>query len=129
MIPGNLPIGLQLILLDKYHMPIDPFPSEPNISGDRKTFSNKHNGDPGSLHDPSRQVLKTLPNIAINGLPSSTSAHTGVKEKVSKGSKPVKVLSGEELECFKREVDGSDLPKVGLLAVLKKRYVPNAITV
>lgn len=40
----------------------------------------------------------------------------------SKGGKEKKVLSPEDLASFKEEVQGSNLSKVGLIEVLKKKF-------
>ncbi len=44
-----------------------------------------------------------------------------LKQKVKPPKHSVRLLTGEDLEEFKRAVNGSDLTKVGLVAVLKKR--------
>lgn len=41
--------------------------------------------------------------------------------KLSKALRPRRILNGSELERFKQLIEGSDLTKVGLLAVLKKQ--------
>lgn len=41
--------------------------------------------------------------------------------KAGKPKKDLRVLSGDELERFKKAIEGSDLNKQGLLAVIKKQ--------
>jgi chromatin assembly factor 1 subunit A len=40
----------------------------------------------------------------------------------SKDSKPKKLIPAEDMEAFKQAVSGSDLSKVGLVEVLKKKF-------
>lgn len=59
-------------------------------------------------------------------VPGQTLQNTGLssssKQDKSKADKPKKLLPSEDMELFRNEVRGSDLSKVGMIEVLKKKF-------
>jgi chromatin assembly factor 1 subunit A len=71
--------------------------------------------------NPKAQISSQFPTHPLlsqppSSTPSSTAAISG------KPAKEKKLLPTDDLEKFKREVEGSDLSKVGLIEVLKKKF-------
>ena len=52
----------------------------------------------------------------------STQNSASTKQDKSKSDKPKKLLPPEDMELFRNEVRGSDLSKVGMIEVLKKKF-------
>ncbi|KAI0998124.1 hypothetical protein K3495_g10068 [Podosphaera aphanis] len=59
--------------------------------------------------------------LSIPQHPASSQAHSSIKLK-DKETLPKKLLAQEDIEQFKTAVAGSDLSKVGLIEVLKKKF-------
>ena len=109
---------------DTFDFPIDPFstaywPPEPALPESRAK----------PAVEPNRPPLQPRANIHTNSSPSATNTNTLKPPKPPKPAKQLRLLSGQELEDFKKVVEGSDLTKVGLLAIVKKSLpkVPNAV--
>jgi chromatin assembly factor 1 subunit A len=66
-------------------------------------------------------VLKTSSSTTPHSTLLSSQAHPP-PSKPAKDSKPKKLLSSEDLPAFCAAVEGSDLSKVGLIEVLKKKF-------
>ena len=64
-------------------------------------------------------VKSTIPQQQLSQFPAHPSSSTAAS---SKPAKEKKLLPAEDLDNFKREVDGSNLSKVGLIEVLKKKF-------
>ncbi|KAL9054064.1 MAG: hypothetical protein Q9162_004393 [Coniocarpon cinnabarinum] len=111
------------ILSEQFDFPIDPF-STTYWPSDTKATDNKV---PINI-DANRPPLLPRPNIALNGN-STGVADSSKPQKPQKPAKEVRLLSGQELAEFEQVVQGSDLTKQGLLAVVKKKLpkVPNAV--
>lgn len=73
---------------------------------------------PTADRDTMRKPLQPIANPVIKG---SGVVRVSSASKPGKQTKGVRLLTGDELDKFKCEVEGSDLPKQGLLAVIKKR--------
>ncbi len=67
-------------------------------------------------------VLKNSPSPSSIPLPPSFSQSRTKSKGKDKDDKPKKLIPPEEMEAFKREVQGNDLSKVGLVEVLKKKF-------
>ena len=113
-----------LICADTMDFPIDPFSSA--YWPDESHQPNTHLAAPV---DPTRLPLLPRANIPTNGATPQATADTPKPVKPPKAPKQVRLLAGQELEEFKQVVQGSDLTKQGLLAVVKKKLpkVPNAV--
>jgi len=66
-------------------------------------------------------VLKTSSSTTPHSTLLSSQAHPP-PSKSAKDSKPKKLLASEDLPAFCAAVEGSDLSKVGLIEVLKKKF-------
>lgn len=109
-------------LFEDATFPINPFTYK-SISGSVSV------GNESTAMDPPRLPLqaKTTNNL-FPALLSSPNAKPGPKSLKPPKVAP-KVLSGVELEQFKLAVQGSELPKAGLLGVLKTQFkkIPNEV--
>lgn len=89
--------------------------------------------------EPPRLPLHTIGRLNVCN--KSTSTNPSLLEgpnipilgaAISQGSKPIKHIASDLLEAFKEAVTGSDLTKVALVDILKKRWVeftnPTAFT-
>ncbi|PQE28572.1 Chromatin assembly factor 1 subunit A protein [Rutstroemia sp. NJR-2017a WRK4] len=77
------------------------------------------------------QVVVPLPNTAHPSKPaktfftpasSSPSSSSSILPSTESTSKPKKLLPDSDLPAFKAAIDGSDLSKIGLVEVLKKKF-------
>lgn len=106
-------------LIASCKFPLDPL-SKDYWADHHETLSTAVQTASSTKRPVGRPPLHARPNIAVNGMGTA---------KSSSDSKPPRVLSGPELDIFKEVVNGNDLNKTGLLAVLKKRLpkIPNAV--
>ncbi len=136
--------GLMMDLEDPTLKSIDPFSSSywapapktmdppriplntmkaPNISNNSsgqksvKPFFTPSTSDQNSLPPTS---LLALPNRPYSTLPAFSIATPNSGNKM--GPKPKKLLTDEDMPAFKAAIEGSDLSKVGLIEVLKKKF-------
>lgn len=99
---------------DAVKLPIDPFST---------AYWQKPRTVPLSV--PGRVVpdvsVQTLDSFRLNPGSDASVLGSALPPPTSKAKKP---FPPESLEEFKQVVDGSDLSKIGLVEILKKRYVP-----
>ncbi|KAI5777010.1 chromatin assembly factor 1 subunit A-domain-containing protein [Geopyxis carbonaria] len=96
------------ILLDGVSGPIDPFTTtywEKAIPTDTKSFN--------TPMDPPRRTFASNPR----DMASSTRVSELIKKDIHK-----KIVPDEDMEAFKRAIEGSDMTKTGLIEVLKKTF-------
>jgi chromatin assembly factor 1 subunit A len=67
---------------------------------------------------PTSEVLKSQSSFPV---PAQTQLLPQFQSK-PKDSKPKKLLADSDMDAFKQAIDGSDLSKVGLIEVLKKKF-------
>lgn len=60
--------------------------------------------------------------LAASGRPHMTNVAVGVDAATIKKGKSVALVPAEDLDAFKRAVEGSDMTKAGLIEVLKKQF-------
>ncbi|RFU25878.1 hypothetical protein B7463_g10462, partial [Scytalidium lignicola] len=108
-------------MLDPQIKSIDPFSSE---------YWQKPSAKDPKPMDPPRLPLQAMksnnatPNkpVKIFGLSDSLKSTTSKNSTAPTDDKPKKLLPAQDLESFKREVQGSDLSKIGLIEVLTKKF-------
>ncbi|KAH7383559.1 chromatin assembly factor 1 subunit A-domain-containing protein [Cadophora sp. MPI-SDFR-AT-0126] len=66
--------------------------------------------------------VKSSSMLTPSTLSSSAQSQQPTKPATTKDAKPKKILSADDLPAFKAAIQGSDLSKVGLIEVLKKKF-------
>ena len=70
--------------------------------------------------NPPRLPLASRP---INGLLNTlNSSHTASPGSTAKTVKPKRMVTPDQLQAFKTEVEGQDLTKLGMIEALKKKF-------
>jgi len=95
---------------DTVKFPIDPFST---------AYWQKPQSEPAAPKG--RMVMNGLEAFRVNNTSGSPAVSGALPPPTSKAKKP---FPRESLDEFKQAVDGSDLSKIGLVEILKKRYVP-----
>lgn len=60
--------------------------------------------------------------LAVSTRPQVTNIALGIEAGTPKKGKSVSLVPAEDLDAFKRAVEGSDMTKAGLIEVLKKQF-------
>ncbi|KAI9664244.1 MAG: chromatin assembly factor-I (CAF-I) p90 subunit [Alyxoria varia] len=116
------PVGMDLrdlrleIISEDVKLPIDPFSTALWSWRDSRAPETNASG-----FNSTRPPLQAKPNIELNRPDTLKVPDAMTKANVKTNNKPLRLLSGSELEDFKRIVDGSDMTKQGVLAIAKKR--------
>lgn len=97
-------------LSDAVIFPIDPFST---------AYWQKPRAEPAAPKG--RVAVNGLEAFRVNPTTNSPAVSSALPPPTSKAKKP---FPPESLDEFKRAVDGSDLSKIGLVEILKKKYVP-----
>ena len=105
-------------MVEDTKLPIDPFPAAICLPSDSRAAETNASGSKTT-----RPPLQAKPNIELNRTDTMKAPDAVNKATTKMNNKPLRLLSGSELEDFKRIVDGSDMTKQGVLAIAKKQYV------